>query len=83
MGKLIETEPPIELTKDEKEHLYDIRNILGKGYIRGYCVKLLHVCPSCHQARGWQNLTICSGCGHKITPDEYRNLDRVEHWEKI
>lgn len=76
--------PIHDLTIEEHEHLEWIRTIGGKGYIRDYCIKMVHVCPSCNEARGWNNFTECSGCGFKLPDYEaYKTLQLRERWEHI
>jgi len=75
------------LTKEEQEHLEHIRNILGKGHIRNYVVRQLHICPKCgnHGFEGGTDVAglKCSHCGLTITLEEWINLDHQEYWEEM
>jgi ribosomal protein S27AE len=87
LGKLITVNPPIDLTKEEEKHLDYIRNVLGKGHIRNYVVRQLHICPKCG-SHGWQGGSNvsglkCSHCGYDVTLAEWANLDHQEYWEEI
>lgn len=88
LGKLITMNPPVELTKEEQERLEYIRTVVGKGYVRNYVVKQLHLCAKCGthtwegrtDARYWLR---CSNCHYEITPEEWKKLDLQEYWEEI
>ena len=87
MGKLITAEPPIDLTKEEQEHLEYIRNVLGKGHIQNYVVRQLHICPKCGN-HGFQGETDVAGlkcltCGLTMTLEEWINLYHQEYWEEM
>ena len=81
-----------DFTEEELDHLKWIREIGGKGYIRDYCVKMVHVCSNCGQTKGVQGSICedyvsplsCINCGHKFSSmREWTELRTVERWMKI
>ena len=73
---------PIELTREEALRLKEIKEHYGKGYIRDYCIKMVHICPNCKEASSWRGDPpfSCSNCGTRVTPEEWTKLPTEERW---
>ena len=75
------------VTDEEMKELNDIREFAGKGYIRDYVIKLIHICPKCDEGHSWKGKTGETGlthkCGHRVTWEEFFKLKRRELWMEI